>query len=167
MRRTVAACFISLLLASLPALARAEPSSDPAAAPAAAPPAARPAPEAQPGKAAFEFERFQLVLLVRAKTWKQLPEAEAEALQAAHIGHLEKMGLAGHAVVCGPFDDQRDPSLRGACIYRVGSAEEARALAEQDPTVKAGQLRIEAVTWYVGKGYMAFPKAPPVLDPTR
>ena len=38
---------------------------------------------------------------------------------------------------------------------------EARALAEEDPTVKAGQLRLEAVTWWVGKGYMSFPKAPP------
>ena len=117
-------------------------------------------PSAQPAAAKFEFETFQLVLLVRAPTWRKLSEAEAEALQAAHIGHLEKMGNAGKAVVCGPFGDQQDVALRGACIYRVGSAAEARALAEDDPVVKAGQLRIEAVTWYVGKGYMTFPKAP-------
>jgi hypothetical protein len=33
------------------------------------------------------------------------------------------------------------------------------ALAEQDPVVKAGQLRVEAMTWWFGKGYMTFPKA--------
>jgi uncharacterized protein YciI len=114
---------------------------------------------AEAPKAKYEFETFQLILLVRAPTWKKLPDAEAEALQAAHIAHLTKMGEAGKAVVCGPFGDQRDVSLRGACIYRVASLEEARALAEQDPTVKAGQLRIEAVTWFVGKGVMTFPQA--------
>ena len=71
------------------------------------------------------------------------------------------MTEAGKAVVCGPFGDQRDERFRGACLYRVASVDEARALAEADPTVKAGQLRIEAVTWYVGQGLMAFPRAPP------
>jgi len=33
-------------------------------------------------------------------------------------------------------------------------------IAEQDPAVKAGRLRVEAMTWWVGKGYLAFPKAP-------
>jgi hypothetical protein len=46
------------------------------------------------------------------------------------------------------------------CLYRVGSVEEARKLAEQDPAVQAGQLRVEAMTWWYGKGYMTFPKAP-------
>jgi uncharacterized protein YciI len=106
------------------------------------------------------MERFQLVLLVRAPTYRKLPEEEARALQAAHLGHLTRMGESGKAVVCGPFGDQQDASLRGGCIYDVKDAAEARALAEEDPIVKAGQLRIEAVTWWVGKGYMAFPKRP-------
>jgi uncharacterized protein YciI len=122
--------------------------------------AAEPAKPAPPAGAPFEMESFQLVLLVRAPTWKKLPDPEAEALQAAHIGHLKKMGDAGHAVVCGPFDEQEDPSLRGACIYAVRSVQEARELASQDPAVKAGQLRVEVMTWWVGKGYMAFPKRP-------
>lgn len=156
MRRTARHPLHALLLAALlqGIATRAQAAADdPATAKPAAAPAARPAEK-------FEFETLQLVLLVRAPTWRALPDAEAEALQAAHIGHLEKMGKAGKAVVCGPFGDQKDVTLRGACIYRVGSAAEARALAEDDPVVKAGQLRIEAVTWYVGKGYMTFPKAP-------
>jgi len=120
-------------------------------------PALAPAAEGAP----MEMERFQLVLLVRAPTWKKLPEAEARALQAAHLGHLTRMGAEGKAVVCGPFDDQQDVTLRGACIYDVKDAAEARALAEADPVVTSGQLRIEAVTWWVGKGYMTFPKRPP------
>ena len=113
---------------------------------------------ARAADAPFEMESVQLVLLVRAPTWKKLPDEEAKALQKAHIGHLEAMGAAGKAVVAGPFSDQADPAYRGACIYRVGSAAEARALAEQDPAVKAGQLRVEVMTWWFGKGYMTFPK---------
>ncbi len=140
----------ALLVAALgPAGARPDAPAAPAAAPAAAP---KPAP--------FEMETFQLVLLVRAPTWRKLPDAEAEALQAAHIAHLQRMGEAGKAVVCGPFGNQEDPRLRGACIYAVATPEEARALAGDDPAVKAGQLRPEVVTWAVGKGYMTFPKAP-------
>ena len=124
---------------------------------------ARGADEAKPATAQaapkFEMESYQLVLLVRAPTWKKLPPEEAEALQKGHIGHLEAMGKAGHMVLAGPFSDQDDATYRGACIYRVGSAAEAKALAEQDPAVKAGQLRPEVMTWWVGKGYVAFPKA--------
>ncbi len=109
--------------------------------------------------APFEMESVQLVLLMRAPTWRKLPAEEAEALQKRHIGHLEAMGKAGYAVVAGPFSDQSDPAYRGVCIYRVGSVAEARRLAEQDPAVQAGQLRVEVMTWWFGKGYMTFPKA--------
>jgi uncharacterized protein YciI len=107
----------------------------------------------------FEMESVQLVLLLRAPTWKKLPAEEAEALQRRHIAHLEAMGKAGNIVVAGPLSEQADPSYRGVCVYRVGSVEEARRLAEQDPAVQAGQLRVEAMTWWFGKGHMAFPKA--------
>ena len=115
---------------------------------------------AQAEKPRFEMESFQLVLLMRPAGWKPIPEAEAEEIQRQHIAHLEKMGQSGLMVIAGPFGAQRDPSFRGACLYRVATPEEARALAEADPAVKAGRLRVEVITWYVGKGYMTFPKAP-------
>ena len=125
------------------------------------------APKEAPKEAPFEMESFQLVLLMRAPTWKKLPDAEASALQAAHIEHLTRMADAGKAVVCGPFGKQQDVTYRGACIYAVSTPEEARELASQDPTVKAGQLRVEVMTWWVGKGYMTFPKTPVSAEPVR
>ena len=109
----------------------------------------------------FEMESVQLVLLMRAPTWKKLPAEESAALQKQHMAHLTAMGESGRMVVAGPLADQADPAYRGVCIYRVGSVAEARALAEQDPIVRAGQLRVEAMTWWFGKGYMTFPKAAP------
>jgi uncharacterized protein YciI len=132
----------------------------------AATPGAEPAAPAAATPQKFEFETFQLVLLLRPADRKELPDAEAEAIQKQHLAHLTKMGESGKMMVAGPFGDQRDPSLRGACLYRVGSVEEARALAEADPAVKAGRLRVEVVTWYVGKGVMSFPKVPaPTASP--
>jgi len=148
--RTLAALLLSLAGLPVQALA-ADPTRPPAP------------PDAAPAK--FEFEQFQLVLLVRPADRKEIPEAEAEAIQKQHLAHLTKMGESGKMVVAGPFGDQRDASLRGACLYRVATAEEARALAEADPAVKAGRLRVEVVTWYVGKGYMTFPKAPNPAQP--
>jgi hypothetical protein len=53
------------------------------------------------------------------------------------------------------------------CIFRCGSIDEARELAEADPAVKAGRLRVEVMTWYVEKGRMSFPKAPATQSPAR
>jgi uncharacterized protein len=121
---------------------------------------ARPSGPAQVDQRRFEMESFQLVLLMRPTDWKPIPDAEAEEIQKQHMAHLERMGQSGKMVIAGPFGAQRDPSFRGACLYRVATPEEARALAEADPAVKAGRLRVEVITWHVGKGYMTFPKAP-------
>jgi uncharacterized protein len=36
-------------------------------------------------------------------------------------------------------------------MFRVGSAEEAKALVESDPAVQAGRLRFELHPWYAAK----------------
>jgi uncharacterized protein YciI len=107
----------------------------------------------------MEFEQYQLVLLRRGPRATEIPESELEAIQKAHLAHMDKMADEGTLVAAGPFDEQMDDSLRGMCLYRVGSVDEARALAEQDPAVKAGRLRVEAMTWMTPKGYVVFPKA--------
>jgi uncharacterized protein len=124
-------------------------------------PASSHAPAAPPN-----MESYQLVLLVRPTNAPKLPDAELEKLQAAHIGHLKKMAAAGKLLVAGPLDDQPDPSLRGICLYRAGSLAEARALAEEDPSVKAGRLRVEVMTWWTEKGALAFPIAQKMAQPT-
>ena len=126
------------------------------------------APAAQPKPAAekkFEFEKHYLVLLKRAPDAKKLPEPELKKLQEQHLAHLTRMGESGKMVLAGPFSEQDDVGMRGACIYRTATKEEAKQLAEQDPMVKAGRLQVEVMAWYTEKGYLAFPKAPP-LAPT-
>lgn len=123
--------------------------------------AGKKAEKAPPAPAAEEmaFESYQLVLLKRGAAWTPEKTPALEELQRQHLAHLGKMGESGKMVIAGPFGDQADESMRGMCLYRVGSVEEARTLAENDPMVKAGRLKVEVLTWYVEKGYMTFPKA--------
>lgn len=50
---------------------------------------------------------------------------------------------------------QPDPRLRGICIYRTGSVATALELASSDPAVRAGQLEVEAMTWFTRAGALA------------
>src|SRR4051794_5094656 len=94
------------------------------------------APKKEPG---FQLEKYELVFLRRPKEPKQYPQAELDRIQSAHLEHLGNMARAGKLVVAGPLGDQPDESLRGICLYRTGSLDEARKLAESDPAVKAGR----------------------------
>jgi uncharacterized protein len=49
-------------------------------------------------------------------------------------------------VIAGPFDEQQDQTMRGMCVYRGASLEEARRLAEEDPMVKAGRLHSKSTS---------------------
>jgi uncharacterized protein YciI len=123
--------------------------ADEAAAPAAKAPSPPP-----------NMESVQLVLLKRGPKWTPEQTPAIAELQKQHIAHLTRMGQEGKMLVAGPFDEQDDPAVRGVCIYRVASVAEARRLAEQDPMVRAGRLRVEAMRWWFEKGYMTFPRAP-------
>lgn len=103
-----------------------------------------------------EFDTYEFVLLCWPEPRPELDEEAAGLLQRQHLGYLASMKAAGHLKVAGPLADQPDDSWRGICIYQVGSPEEARRLAEQDPAVRAGRLRIEAMQWYTAKGAIRF-----------
>ncbi len=54
-------------------------------------------------------------------------------------------------LVAGPFSDQPDEALRGMCLDRT-SLGDIRALAEQDPSVRAGRIQVDVLTWWVEPG---------------
>jgi len=112
-------------------------------------------------EAMAEMEKYYVVLLKRPTNAPKLDDAALEALQKQHLGHLQALYEAGKIVLAGPFDEQRDEALRGMCLYRVASLDEARTLAESDPAVKARRLVVEVFAWWVKRGTVSF-KPPPV-----
>jgi uncharacterized protein YciI len=103
-----------------------------------------------------EFDEYTLVLLYRGANPPVLDEDESDRLQRQHLGHLQKMKRRGALLLSGPFTDQPDENLRGLCIYRTG-LDESRRLAESDPAVRRGRLRIVAFKWYTSKGALQVP----------
>jgi uncharacterized protein len=104
------------------------------------------APEAAPG----EFDTYQLILLVRPPSQPQLDDEASAALGLQHLGHFRKMQAAGYLMSAGPVDF--DAEMAGICLYRAGSLDRARQLAEDDPAVRAGHFAVRALTWRTPKG---------------
>jgi uncharacterized protein len=102
----------------------------------------------------IELDRFELVLLKRPSASPPLSDDEIDRLQDLHIAHLVRQTDAGAIRVAGPFDEQRDATLRGMALYQTGSLEQARSLASSDPSVIAGRLEIDVMYFYCPKGQL-------------
>jgi uncharacterized protein YciI len=102
----------------------------------------------------MDFDSFTMTLLVLRDDAPDCTPEEEDALQDAHMAHLADLHAAGHLLAAGPLLDRASP-FRGLSILNV-SAEEALALKEDDPAVKAGKYRIIALPWMVPAGAMRF-----------
>jgi uncharacterized protein YciI len=103
----------------------------------------------------MELESYAFVLLRRPVDAPSYSDEQLERLQEQHLAHLAALTEEGKLVSAGPFSDQADESLRGLCVYAT-SVEEARSLAAKDPSVRAGRLAVEVMTWWTEKGSLSF-----------
>jgi uncharacterized protein YciI len=90
-------------------------------------------------------------ILMRGGTRSQDAKA-GEEIQKGHLAYLESLHAQGKLPVAGPFGDEGD--MRGIVVYRVKDVDEAKALAAQDPAVKAGGLQLVAYQWMTFKGIL-------------
>jgi uncharacterized protein YciI len=93
-----------------------------------------------------------LAFLVRGDKWTPEKTPQTEAIQKAHLENINRLAEMKKLVVAGPFGD--NGKLRGIFVFRVGSLEEARALAETDPAVKARRLALILHPWMVPEGIL-------------
>jgi uncharacterized protein YciI len=96
-----------------------------------------------------EMKTYYLVFLLRGPNRSQ-DSTEVAKIQEAHLAHLTKMHKDGKMALSGPVLDDQD--LRGICVYDVKSLEEAKTLAEADPAVEAGRLKVEVHPWMSMRG---------------
>ncbi|WP_452232763.1 YciI family protein [Lacinutrix sp. MEBiC02595] len=73
-----------------------------------------------------------------------------KGLQEEHLEHLSRMYDEGFADLIGPFGDDGD--IRGIAVYNVPTKKMADSLANLDPMVQAGRLKIEMHPWWCAKG---------------
>lgn len=96
---------------------------------------------------ADEYGMHQYVMAFLKKgSNRSLDSAEAMNLQLAHLDNIRKMANEGKLVLAGPFLDTGE--IRGIYIFDVTTIEEAEALTNTDPAIKAGSLVMELKPWY-------------------
>ncbi|MGH6629799.1 MAG: YciI family protein, partial [Burkholderiales bacterium] len=97
-----------------------------------------------------EMTTYYVGFLYRGPKWTPEETPELRRLQEEHLANIRRLADSGKLLLAGPFTDGGD--LRGMFVFKVDSMEEAKALSDGDPAVKAGRLRVELHPWYSAKG---------------
>ena len=93
-----------------------------------------------------DMAQYFVGFIYRGEKWTPEVNAETMEIQKAHRANIRKLIGTGQLVLAGPFGD--DGKLRGLFFYDVKTVEEARKLADSDPAVQAGRLRVELHPWW-------------------
>ncbi|HKE03226.1 MAG TPA: YciI family protein [Blastocatellia bacterium] len=88
--------------------------------------------------------------MTRGPKWTAENTPEIQKIQEGHMANIAKMAQAGKLFAAGPMLDNGD--LRGIFIFRAASVDEAKALAAEDPAIKAERLKLEILPWFGSKG---------------
>lgn len=102
----------------------------------------------------MDFDQYTVALLVRRADAPAFTAEQEAELQDAHLAHLADLHAAGHLAAAGPLTDP-EGFYRGLSILTVG-VDEARALKEADPAVRAGKFAIVVMPWMVPGGAIRF-----------
>ncbi len=90
--------------------------------------------------------KHYVMAFLKAGPNREQDSTTAAGIQKAHMANINRLAQEGKLVVAGPFED--DGELRGIFIFNVSTLEEAKALTDTDPAVKAGRLVMELHPWY-------------------
>jgi uncharacterized protein YciI len=105
----------------------------------------------------MDIQAFELVILRPPPTPPALDEAALARNQRDHLAYYDRLRSEGTVVTNGPLLDQPDESLRALALFRTGSLDTARRLAEQDPAVRAGRFAVEVMSYWCNPGTMTLP----------
>lgn len=109
----------------------------------------------------YGMKTYVMAFLKRGPN-RDLPAAEAQALQQAHLENINHMATEGSLVLAGPFLDTGD--IRGIYIFDVRTVEEAEALTNTDPAIQAGSLAMELKPWYGSAALMEINRLHPKVQ---
>ena len=101
------------------------------------------------GDTTYLMQQYYMVFLKKGENRSQ-DSTEAAQLQEQHLAHLTRMAEEGYASLIGPFGD--DGEIRGIAVYNTPTQKEADSLANLDPMVKSGRLKVEVHPWWTAKG---------------
>lgn len=95
----------------------------------------------KPASAGAAMTNYVFGLLLRGTNSAKLPPAEVTKIQEGHMANIRRLGKEGKLSIAGPFVEGGD--RRGIFMFKLADQAEAQTLADTDPAVIAGRLRIE------------------------
>ncbi|HYV24924.1 MAG TPA: YciI family protein [Pyrinomonadaceae bacterium] len=101
-------------------------------------------PFAQP-KEEHKLVQFQMAILKKGPAWDSTKVEDRNSILQQHLKNVLALLNSGKVIIAGPFNDSSD--LAGLFIFRT-SADEAKALVDTDPGVKAGLMVAEMHPWW-------------------
>ncbi len=94
----------------------------------------------------YGMKNYVLVILKTGKA-KIENKDTLNALFKGHMTNIQRMVKEGLLFVAGPFG-QNELAYRGLFILNVKTKEEAQALCDTDPAIKAGVFDVDLIPWY-------------------
>jgi uncharacterized protein YciI len=107
----------------------------------------------------YGMRKYVMAFLLRGDKVSEFTPEQRSDIQAGHMANIGKMAEMGKLIVAGPFMGNDD--LRGIYIFDVQTLEEAKALTETDPAIKAGVLKMDLKEWYGSAALMMLPELYP------
>ena len=93
----------------------------------------------------YGMRKYVIVLLKPGQT-KITDTVKRKELFEGHMKNIERLANEGKLAIAGPFLGKGPYS--GIFIFSVATVEEAKALVDTDPAIKAGVFEMEAHLWY-------------------
>jgi uncharacterized protein YciI len=100
------------------------------------------------GETEFLMQEYYMVRLLSGPN-DTIPKTELEKLQTLHMEYLGRMYEEGYASLIGPMSD--GGNWRGIVVFNTPTLRMADSLANLDPYVKSGALKVETTGWYTQK----------------
>lgn len=106
----------------------------------------------KPQKNEINMRVYYIGIVLKGETWSPDTTPEIEELHQNHLKYIEQMFVDGKLIIAGPFVNKDDK--RGILIFNTETFEEAIELANNDPAVKAGRLKVDMREWMAADGLM-------------
>jgi uncharacterized protein YciI len=92
------------------------------------------------------MKRYVLVILKTGEN-KTTDKQITDSLFKGHMDNIIRLSNEGKLTVAGPLG-KNEKAYRGIFILNVQTIDEAKALVETDPSIKAKLFEVEYFTWY-------------------
>lgn len=96
-------------------------------------------------KEEHKLVQFQMAILKKGPAWDSTKVEDRNSILQQHLKNVLALLDSGKVIIAGAFNDSSD--LAGLFIFRT-AADEAKALVDTDPGVKAGLMVAEMHPWW-------------------